>query len=64
MAQETQSTEQAALDMLAKNFEQFIKLTEQMRDAQKRYFKDRKSSDLAESRTLEVKVDQFIKNWN
>jgi hypothetical protein len=64
MAQESKSTEQQGLELLAKNFEQFIKLTEQMRAAQKRYFKDRTSADLNEARQLEIKVDNFIKNWN
>ena len=55
-------TENEALELLAKNFEQFIKLTKQMRDAQKHYFKHR--DNLNEARALEIKVDEFIKNWN
>lgn len=63
MAQESKSTEQAGLELLAKNFESFINLTKQMRDAQKRYFKNREQADLKLSRNLEIKVDEFIKNW-
>ena len=38
----------------------FIKLVEQMRAAQKAYFKNREVADLMIAKNLELKVDNFI----
>lgn len=38
----------------------FVRLVAEMRDAQKRFFKDRKQSTLTESKRLEREVDAFI----
>lgn len=40
---------------------QFLQVVQQMRDAQKRYFETKNSSDLQESLRLEKKVDAIIK---
>ena len=40
----------------------FIKLVEQMRAAQKAYFKNREKAALIISKDLEAKVDNFILN--
>lgn len=42
----------------------FILLVEQMRAAQKAYFKNRERADLMISKELERKVDNFIVNQN
>ena len=42
----------------------FIKLVEQMRAAQKAYFKNRERADLMISKELEAKVDGFIDRHN
>jgi hypothetical protein len=44
------------------NLEDFVRLVADMRAAQKRYFRDRDSSDLKESKRLEKLVDSAIRN--
>lgn len=41
----------------------FYNLVRRMRDAQKRYFRDRRHSDLEESKQLEKAVDKIIKGY-
>lgn len=43
---------------------EFANLVEQMRDAQKKYFKTRDQSDLKRSKNLEYQVDQFLQQRN
>lgn len=46
------------------NAEQFFRLVESMRSAQKDYFKTRNSGKLTESKLLEKQVDDEIKRVN
>lgn len=43
--------------------DEFVALTVEMRAAQKRYFRTRSAADLAESKTLERRVDQAAAAW-
>lgn len=42
------------------DYEEFLELVRRLRAAQKAYFKDRKQSDLIESKKLEKQVDQAL----
>ena len=45
------------------DFEKFIKLVDQMRTAQKEYFKSRSGASLTKSKSLERQVDSEIANF-